>query len=118
MAKSAHRCITVTLSIAKWGRMVRVTSPRGECGKPYQSDNHDHILDYVASMVRFETQRVLHDLDDEVKKRGLDAERLQRIADEGAELEDKHGALVLVGRTPQLSLTRKALDLDDEVKKT
>ena len=34
----------------------------------------------------------------------LDAEGLQRIADEGAELEDKHGALVLVGRAPQPSL--------------
>ena len=65
MTKNSHRCVTVTLSIAQWGRMVQVTGPRGVCGKPYQSDDHDHILDYVASLVRFETYQALLDLDEE-----------------------------------------------------
>lgn len=50
-------------------RMVRVTGPSGQCGMvPYQSDDHDHIVEYVTDVVRFETLRALHELDDEFRK--------------------------------------------------
>lgn len=61
----------VTLSIASKGSglIARVTGPLGECGMwPYQSDDPDRVLEYVTAMVRFETQRALHDLDDEAGK--------------------------------------------------